>query len=142
MKTGRPECYIPSAETLSRDVKNVFVRVRGRIAKGLQVSRLSSHDNLITHLALQNYNGKLNFATDSWSSPNHKPYMAITVHLERAGKPLSMLLDLVEVAESHTGVNLGIAFMTVLKTFGIEDKVSMLDSYRKRSLTAASIADT
>ncbi len=37
MKTGRPECYIPSAETLSRDVKNVFVRVRGRIAKGLQV---------------------------------------------------------------------------------------------------------
>jgi len=38
MKTGRPECYIPSAETVSRDVKNVFVSTRGQIAKMLQVS--------------------------------------------------------------------------------------------------------
>ena len=37
MKTGRPDCYIPSAETLSRDVKNVFVRIRARIAKMLEV---------------------------------------------------------------------------------------------------------
>lgn len=37
MKTGRPEYYIPSADTLSRDVKSVFVRVRGRIAKALKV---------------------------------------------------------------------------------------------------------
>jgi len=37
MKTGRPECYIPSAETLSRDVKNVFIHMRGHIAKALQV---------------------------------------------------------------------------------------------------------
>ena len=37
MKTGRPEYYIPSADTLSRDVKNVFVCVRGRIAKALKV---------------------------------------------------------------------------------------------------------
>jgi len=38
MKTGRPECYIPSTETVFRDVKDVFVRVRERIAKMLQVS--------------------------------------------------------------------------------------------------------
>jgi hypothetical protein len=38
MKTGRPEYHIPSAETLSRDVKNVFVRVRERISKMLKVS--------------------------------------------------------------------------------------------------------
>lgn len=37
MKTGRPDYYIPSAETVSRDVKMVFVRVRKRIAKMLQV---------------------------------------------------------------------------------------------------------
>ena len=37
MKTGRPEYHIPSAETLSRDVKNVFIQVRRRIAKSLQV---------------------------------------------------------------------------------------------------------
>jgi hypothetical protein len=38
-----------------------------------------------------------------------------------------MLLDLVEVAESHTGVNLGIAFVKVLKKFGVEDKVRAKD---------------
>jgi hypothetical protein len=37
MKTGRPEYYIPSPETVSRDVKKVFVRVRKRIAKLLKV---------------------------------------------------------------------------------------------------------
>ena len=35
-----------------------------------------------------------------------------------------MLLDLVEVARSHSGVNLAQAFANVLKEFGIEDKVS------------------
>jgi hypothetical protein len=37
MKTGRPEYYIPSPSTVSRDVKQVFVRVRKRMAKMLQV---------------------------------------------------------------------------------------------------------
>jgi hypothetical protein len=34
-----------------------------------------------------------------------------------------MLLDLVEVAVSHSGVNLANAFAKVLEDFGIEDKV-------------------
>jgi hypothetical protein len=38
MKTGRPEYYIPSASTVSRDVRLVFARTRERIAKMLQVS--------------------------------------------------------------------------------------------------------
>lgn len=48
-----------------------------------------------------------------------------------------MLLDLVEVAESHTSVNLGIAFADVLKKFGVEDKVRSLNSYhwQRASLT-------
>ena len=40
MKTGRPECYIPSARTVSRDVKKVFVRCRERIAHMLHVREL------------------------------------------------------------------------------------------------------
>jgi hypothetical protein len=43
MKTGRPEYHIPSAETVSRDVKNAFVCVRKRIAKMLQVRKKSRH---------------------------------------------------------------------------------------------------
>jgi len=34
-----------------------------------------------------------------------------------------MLLDLVEVAQSHSGVNLADAFAKILEDFGIEDKV-------------------
>ena len=37
MKTGRPEHYIPSHFTVSRDVKDVFVKVRKRIGEMLQV---------------------------------------------------------------------------------------------------------
>ena len=37
MKTGRPEYHIPSPETVSRDVKKVFVHVRKQIVKLLKV---------------------------------------------------------------------------------------------------------
>ena len=42
MKMGRPDYHIPSAETLSHDVKKVFACVRKRIAKMLQVGLVSS----------------------------------------------------------------------------------------------------
>lgn len=46
-----------------------------------------------------------------------------------------MLLDLVEMAESHTGVNLGNAFVTVLQNFGIDEKVSVVNTSSQRPLT-------
>ena len=63
---------------------------------------------------------------DAWTSPNHEVYVAFTVHFKHKGAPISMLLDLVEVAKSHLGVNLAKAFAKVLEEFGIEDKVSSL----------------
>lgn len=48
MKTGRPEYHLPSAETVSRDVKDVFVRVRKRIAKILQVNYFEGKDMRLT----------------------------------------------------------------------------------------------
>ena len=41
MKTGRPDYHIPSPDTVSHDVRDVFVRVRKRIAKILQVKLVS-----------------------------------------------------------------------------------------------------
>lgn len=67
----------------------------------------------------------MSFTTDGWTSPNYKAYMAVTVHFELKGVPVSMLLDLVEVARSHSGLNLAAAFATVLDDFGIADKVSL-----------------
>jgi hypothetical protein len=39
---------------------------------------------------------------------------------------MCLLLDLVEVAKSHTGANLASAFSKVLEDFGIADKVNYL----------------
>lgn len=52
--------------------------------------------------------------------------MAITVHLEHKGKPLTLILDVVEVAKSHSGVNLAEEFAKILEEFDIADKVSQL----------------
>ena len=78
----------------------------------------------------QSYEGALSFATDAWTSPNHRAFVAVTVHLEEKGIPISMLLDIVEVAHSHSGLNLAAAFANILDEFGISDKVSCNCSQR------------
>lgn len=80
MKTGRPDYYIPSAATVSRDVKHVFAKCRTRIAK-----------------LLREYDGDLHFATDAWTSPYQKAYVGITVHFQKDGHPIALVLDVVEV---------------------------------------------
>ena len=46
-----------------------------------------------------------------------------------------MLLDIVELPESHTGVNLGTAFVTVLQNFSVEEKVRVSNFYQRDLLT-------
>jgi hypothetical protein len=71
----------------------------------------------------QNYDGDINFASDAWTSPNHKALVAITAHFLHNDQPISMLLDLVEVAMSHTGKELADTIARVLEEFGIAHKV-------------------
>ena len=79
----------------------------------------------ITHfLSTQEHHGALSFATDAWTSLNHKAYIAVTIHFEKAGTPVSMLLDIVEVTCSHSGFNLATAFAKILEEFGISNKAS------------------
>ncbi|KAF8547340.1 hypothetical protein OG21DRAFT_1425029 [Imleria badia] len=81
-KTGRPNHYIPCRFTVVHDVCMVFMHTCNRIAN-----------------MLREYEGKLNLMMDAWTSPNHCAFMAICIHLEKKGVPLTMLLDLVEVAK-------------------------------------------
>ncbi|OJA08026.1 hypothetical protein AZE42_10848 [Rhizopogon vesiculosus] len=106
MKTGRPEYYIPSPRTVSCDVRLVFARTRQQIAK-----------------MLGGYEGKMNFTTDTWTSENHRAFVAFAVHLEHKGIPLSFPLDIIEVATSHTGEQLAAVFADMLREFGISDKM-------------------
>lgn len=68
----------------------------------------------------------MSFGTDAWTSPNHKAYVTVMVHLEHDGVLLCLLLDIVEVACSHSGVNLGDAFAAILESFGIANKVNQI----------------
>jgi hypothetical protein len=104
MKTGRPKSYITSAETVSHDVKNVFVSTCRLIAKMLQVSLLYKTmqlDYLLMMPQCQSFSGTLNFATDTSMLHNHKAYVALTMHLECNGKLLSTLLNVVKVPKSQ-----------------------------------------
>ena len=48
----------------------------------------------------------------------------MTVHFQREGVLIAMLLDLVEFAESHSGAHLAAVFAKILDDFMITDKVS------------------
>jgi predicted RNA-binding protein with TRAM domain len=48
----------------------------------------------------------------------------VTAHFEIDGVPVCLLLDLVEVAKSHSGINLAAAFVKILDDFKIGDKVN------------------
>jgi hypothetical protein len=52
-----------------------------------------------TDLTYQEYDGKINFTTDTWTSTNHRAFVAVSVYLKHNGVPLSLPLDIVEVAK-------------------------------------------
>ncbi|KIL61836.1 hypothetical protein M378DRAFT_82091, partial [Amanita muscaria Koide BX008] len=106
MKNGRPEHYVPSGWTLSHNVRTVFTQCQQMIAD-----------------LLQNLEGDLSYAIDTWTSPNSCALVAVTVHYETHGRSSSWLLDIVEVPESHTGAALASAFEKIMDGFGISKKV-------------------
>ncbi len=52
--------------------------------------------------------------------------MAVTVQFEKNGSIEEMLLDIVEVANRHTGIRLATEFINILEEFGISEKVSLI----------------
>ena len=71
-----------------------------RLAARLQVCRhklyVVQSNQKLTYLKA--YEGELNFATDTWTAPNHRAFSAITVHLEDKGEMLMIPLDIWEIA--------------------------------------------
>lgn len=109
----------PGCETcLSKDSKEDCQNAAGKYI------RYEDYKKKFNVLTSQGIDTALSFSTDAWTSPNNKAYVAITVHFEKKGLPICLLLDIVEVPCSHTGVNLAIAFAQVLEDFGIAEKVS------------------
>lgn len=79
---GRPKTELPSNNTLSRDIFACFEYTRIKIDK-----------------LLREYAGRIHIATDAWTSPNHRAFVAFTAHIEHEGQRLQFLLDIFEVPE-------------------------------------------
>ncbi|KAH9955196.1 hypothetical protein BC827DRAFT_1141957 [Russula dissimulans] len=72
--------FIPM--TVSHNIKIVFERCCERINK-----------------ILKEHPGHIHFATDAWTSSNHRAFVAWTVHLHHHGHLLAFVLDIIEVPE-------------------------------------------
>jgi hypothetical protein len=68
----------------------------------------------------------LNLVMDTWTSPNSHTFVAMTVHYEEGGIPRTLLLDIVECAESHTGATLAATLVNIVDNFGISNKVWLI----------------
>ena len=76
---------------------------------------------------LKSISGKISFTTDCWTSPSSKSFMSITAHfIDDDWNLKHLLLDFIEINDSHTGQNLKNAFVLGLEKFSIENKVYLL----------------
>ena len=73
------------------------------------------------------YNGYLNFTTDTWTSLNGRALVALNVHFEENGVAVALLLDIVELAQSHSGANLMHILITENRDCGLHTTVLALD---------------
>jgi len=104
-----------------------FDKCQERVATLLQIRHCHQFDVLclwLIYIIGQEHPGCLHFATDAWTSPNHRAFVAWTVHFEYEGAMMSFLLDIIKVPESHSGATLANAFQKMLEHFGLEKKVS------------------
>jgi len=82
-----------------------------------------SGDNPSHHPHLQKVDYALNIATDTWTSLNSHAFVAVTIHYEEGGNLRTLLLDIMECAEAHTGVTLAVTLVKIFNNFRISDKV-------------------
>ena len=123
IKTRHPGYCLPSAATVARDVKHIFVEMCQQISKTLKVFLAYLFPYPSHHPHPQKVECALNIATDSWTFLNSHAFVAVTVHYEEGGIPRTLLLDIVECAKSHTGVTLAATLVKIFNNFGISDKV-------------------
>lgn len=135
-KEGRPDRYIPSRETVSRDVKHLYNRTKEKLIQELQVSICSAFES-VTYLRYQDQEGEIAIAIDCWTSPNHQAWMSITTSRTRQAQDgtsdlVTHLLDFIELPCSHSAVNMAEALAKVLEEYGIDRKVSFRLSSQSR----------
>ncbi|SJL18949.1 uncharacterized protein ARMOST_22552 [Armillaria ostoyae] len=97
---------IPSADTVSRDVKDIYNIVKKCVAK-----------------LLQNAQGHIHIAQDGWAAPQKLSLFGLVAIWVVDRKLQVLTLDMIELHKSHTGIYLADVLCTSLYEFGILDKL-------------------
>ncbi|KAJ7744954.1 hypothetical protein DFH07DRAFT_749108 [Mycena maculata] len=111
MRSGRPTMWIPSPTTIARDVKLLFGKTRVRLR-----DRFHDRDRCVS------------LATDAWTSPNHRAFVAVTGHWEENGQKVDCLLDFIEVPKVRISHPLYSSLILLSHTLGIHSPTSSLKS--------------
>jgi hypothetical protein len=105
-----PTAKIPTADTIKTYIGNFYKTDKEKI------------QNILSNLP-----GKISFTIDCWTSPSFKSFLAITAHfINKEWKLQHILLDFIEMFDSHTGQNLKETFVSGLENFLIENKVRLV----------------
>ncbi|KAE9402475.1 hypothetical protein BT96DRAFT_937132 [Gymnopus androsaceus JB14] len=119
---GWPDRYIPSKETVSRDIKHLYNKTKEKLAK-----------------ELQEYEGELPIAIDCWTLPNHQACMSVMVaNLQKGSDGKEELvthqLDFVELPCSHSkgGHDSGSRFTWTCDAGNRRAKLATCDRFQTR----------
>jgi len=88
-KSGLATLKCKAMEVLSPKKKKLQVSLNSVIVFNLEMAR----DSPIA----KEHAGLISFATDAWTLLNHLTYVAVTAHLEVRGKPICIVLDVIEL---------------------------------------------
>ena len=110
IRSIHPTTKIPTADTIKTHIMKLYEDDKEKVKN-----------------ILKTISGKISFTTDCWTSPSSKSFMSITAHfIDNDWNLKHLLLDFIEINDSHTGQNLKNAFVLGLENFSIENKVYLL----------------
>jgi hypothetical protein len=113
IKTFYPEAKLPTANTIKNNIMECYENETKKIQE-----------------ILQNISGQISYTIDIWTSVSMKAFLAITAHfIDEEWKLQTIVIDFIQIWGSHSGENIKEIFITCLKNFGIQTKVSYYLNY-------------
>jgi hypothetical protein len=102
-----PNAWIPSADTIKRNIYNLY---ETNIKKIKDI--------------LQTVLGKISFTTDIWISSSNKSFLSLTAHfIDRDWRLQSVIIDFLQIHGSHTGESIKDSFIFGVENLSIKNKV-------------------
>lgn len=103
-----PTAKIPSADTIKNKIVEAYKTDKSKVEE-----------------ILKNLPGKISFTTDCWTSPSTKSFLSLTAHfINKEWELKNIIIDFIQMQDSHTGSNIMNAFLLGIKNMSIENKVN------------------